>query len=285
MLTLLVIIFNVIILSWIGLQISKKSKEAKYKSGKILALSLFMIVFAIFTYGVRSIVIQFGAFQADLVIYRVGCMIHTLGFAVALLFVYKEFTPKLFAWISGIPFTIILLLLALFFIFAPVTRIESLSPLEPFEFLMTNYPFDWLWLNQLFLFSCIGTPLVVLGIFLYNSLKRESKIRALFYGIISPVLLFLGMLGIFIMPGSSETILRLPFVIGILILFLAIASLFLAIITASEKRKVLKGVLYGTGIALLIIPGVLCVFFSPIYARIGYGIGGILTYRAFGMKI
>ena len=285
MLTLLVIFFNIIILGWVGFQILKKSREAQYRSGKILALSLLVIVFAIFTYGVRSIVIQFGALEADLIIYRIGCMIHTLGFAVALFFVYKEFTPKLFAWITGVPFVTVLLVLALLFLFAPVTTIISLSPLEPFDFLMTNYPFVWPWLSQLFLFSCMGTPLVVLGIFLYNSLKKESRIRAFFYGIISPVLLFFGMLGIFIIPGSSETILRLPFAVGVLILSLALISLFLAVITASEKRKVLKGILYGAGVALLIIPGILCVFFSPIYARIGYGIGGIMIYRAFGMKI
>jgi len=285
MLTLLVIIFNIVILSWIGLRILRKSEKTQYKSGKILALSLFVIVFAIFTYGVRSIVIQFGALEADLIIYRIGCMIHTLGFAIALFFVYKEFTPKLFAWITGVPFMTILFVLALLFLFAPVNTIISLSPLEPLDFLMTNYPFVWPWLSQLFLFSCIGVPLVVLGIFLYNSLKKESKLRAFFYGIISPVLLFLGLLGIFVIPGSSETILRLPFLVGALILSLALTSLLLAIVTASEKRKVLKGVLYGTGVALLIIPGILCVFFSPIYARIGYGIGGIMVYRAFGMKI
>lgn len=54
-----------------------------------------------------------------------------------------------------------------------------------------------------------------------------------------------------------------------------------------EKEKTLrfKGLLYGLGILLLIAPMAVCMVISPIYARIGYLIGAILIYKAFGMKI
>ncbi|MBZ9572447.1 hypothetical protein KJA15_03895 [Patescibacteria group bacterium] len=56
-------------------------------------------------------------------------------------------------------------------------------------------------------------------------------------------------------------------------------------IREKEKKGKIKGLLYGLGILLLFLPALLCVFISPIFARIGYTIGAILIYKAFGMKI
>jgi hypothetical protein len=51
-----------------------------------------------------------------------------------------------------------------------------------------------------------------------------------------------------------------------------------------DKREKVKGLLYGSGILLLFLPAILCVFVDPIFARIGYTVGAILIYNAFRIK-
>ncbi len=53
-----------------------------------------------------------------------------------------------------------------------------------------------------------------------------------------------------------------------------------------EGNKTLrtKGLFYALGILLLIIPMVICMLVSPIYARIGYLIGAILIYKGLRIK-
>lgn len=51
-----------------------------------------------------------------------------------------------------------------------------------------------------------------------------------------------------------------------------------------EKELRMKGILFGFGILFLIAPMIICALVSPIYARIGYLLGAILLYKAFGTK-
>ena len=291
MFTEIVIIFDVILLSWVGIKIFKRSKEINYTPGKYLAWALFLCAFGIFTYGMRSAAIQFGPafYQLDEIIYRIGTSINCIGILLAFWFVYKEFTPKLFAQITSIPVFGSLLFLVITTAFLPTMRVVRPAPLEPFRFMMTNYPWQWPLVNQAFIFICFLVPLMILGIFLYNALKTESRAKALLYGMISPILLLIGMLGIFKKPGPpgvvTTSFIPLPFWLAVGILILGLVSLILIVITSRETRKVVKSLLYGLGIPLLLIPAVLCAFISPVFARIAFGIGAILIYKAFGMKI
>lgn len=51
-----------------------------------------------------------------------------------------------------------------------------------------------------------------------------------------------------------------------------------------EKSMRIKGLLYGIGTWFLISPMLICALVSPVFARIGYLVGAILIYKAFGIK-
>jgi len=284
MFTLLVIAFDVFALIWSGVRILRKSKEINYSSGKYLAWGLILVGVAIFCYGVRSIVIQFGPsfYWVDLsVFYRPGTFIHSIGLFLAFLFVYKEFAPKLFAKITVIPVLGSMFYLAYIFVLSPVQRIVKQAPLEPIKFTMTNYPWVSSMVAQVFLFVTIGVPLIILGIFLYNAMRKE-RIKAIFYGIIIPVLSFFGLVGMW-----KPAMLPFRFSSGIYLgmFIIALILLFSTIFIAKEKKVITKALLYGLGISFqgLFIP--ICIFISPIFARLGYGIGAFMIYKAFGIKV
>lgn len=52
-----------------------------------------------------------------------------------------------------------------------------------------------------------------------------------------------------------------------------------------ERKLRAKGLLYGMGFLLLLIPSLVCLFVSPIYARWGYLAGAILLFRAMRTKV
>lgn len=285
MFTLLVIAFDVFALIWSGVRILRKSKEVNYSSGKYLAWGLILLGIAIFSYGLRSIVIQFGPsfyWIDELVFYRPGTTLHAIGLFLTFLFVYKEFTPKLFAKITAIPVLGSTIFLAFILAFAPIVRrVVERAPLEPIKFRMTNYPLASPIVAQIFLYITVGAPLVILGIFLYNALKTE-RLKALVFGIGVPVISFLGIVGMW-KPAM------LPFHFSkatyTLLFLLAIILLLLSIFIAKQRKVMVKSLLYGLGISFqgLFIP--LCIFISPVFARLGYGIGALMVYKAFGMKI
>lgn len=284
MFTLAVIIFDVIALLWSGMRILKKSKAVNYTSGKLLGWGLIGVGIAILLYGIRSVVVQFGPsyyWMDEKIFYRPGTVIHSLSLFIIFLFVYKEFAPKLFAKITALPVLGSMFYLAFIFATAPTNRKVAEAPLEPVKFMMTNYPWSSPLTAKLFLFITAGAPLVILGIFLYNALKHE-KAKAFIFGVGVPVAAFVGIVGVW-KPAM------LPFNFSGLvykaIFALAIILLFAAIFVAKEKKAMVKTVFYGLGIASqgLFIP--LCIFISPIFARLGYGIGAFMVYKAFGMKI
>lgn len=74
------------------------------------------------------------------------------------------------------------------------------------------------------------------------------------------------------------------------VMFIYLSALILGIILHNslkieDKKAKTKGLFYGLGILFLIVPMVLCILISPIYARIGYLIGAILIYKAVNMKV
>jgi len=285
MFTLLVIAFDVLALTWSGVRILRKSKEVNYSSGKYLAWGLILLGIAIFSYGLRSIVIQFGPsfyWVDQLIFYRPGTVIHATALFIAFSFVYKEFAPKLFAKITAIPVLGSMVYLAYLMAFAPETRkVVEQAPLEPIKFRMTNYPFSSPITAQVFLYITVGAPLVILGIFLYNALKTE-KLKALFFGIGVPVISFLGIVGMW-KPAMLPFQLSSGTYKGLFVL--AIILLLLSIFAAKNRKVMIKALLYGLGISFqgLFIP--LCIFISPIFARLGYGIGALMVYKAFGTKV
>lgn len=284
MFTIAVIIFDIIALAWSGIRILKKSKQINYPSGSYLGIGLILIAIAMFCYGARSIVVQFGPayyWIDELVFYRPGTVIHSIGLLLSFLFVYKEFSPKLFAKISGIPVLGSMLFLAYAFAVLPVVRGIKQAPLEPIKFLMTNYPWASPLIAKIFLFITIAAPLIILGIFLYNAMKQE-RVKALFFGIVIPILSFFGLVGLW-----KPTMLAFNLSKGMyLTMFIcALLLLILSVVFAKERKVLVKALLYGLGISFqcLFIP--LCIFISPVFARLGYGIGAIMVYKAFGMKI
>jgi len=55
-------------------------------------------------------------------------------------------------------------------------------------------------------------------------------------------------------------------------------------IKIKERKRKIKALFYGFGILCLFLPAILCIFISPIFARLGYVIGAILIYKAFETK-
>jgi len=284
MFTLAVIAFDVIVLVWTGLKILKKSEEVVYPVGKYLAWGLFMSAFGIFMYGVRSIVLQFEPFETmlkiDELIYRPGVFGHFIGCALLVWFVYKGFAPKLFTKITAPLVLGLLLLVSLSMVFFPILAKVHQAPLEPIRFMMTSRPWAWPWMNLEFVYACFIGSVAVFGIFLYNALVRESKKKALFLGIPTAILIHFGIAAI-----SKPSTFFLSANMCWMLMIIGLILLILVIFLSKNKGQVGKAIMYGFGTSLLISAAIPCVFISPVFARIGYGIGAILTYKAFGMKV
>ena len=284
MFTLIVIIFDVIVLTWAGLKVSKKSKGSDFPTGQYLAWGLFMSAFGIFMYGVRSVVLQFEPRETmlalDSIIYNVGTFVHFSGCVLLVWFVYKAFSTKLFTAITA-PFVLgILSLNAIGTGFFPHIVRAHYAPLEPFKFFMTSRPYEWGWMNSVLVYSFLVGSAVILGIFLYNALSIESKKRAWWLGILTPLLISFGIAGISkpnFLPISSRIYLSMILVGAILLVLSGIIT--------RNKKMIGKAILYGLGISLLLSSAIACIFISPVFARIGYGIGAIMTYKAFGMSV
>jgi len=96
------------------------------------------------------------------------------------------------------------------------------------------------------------------------------------------VMSFLGIVGMW-----KPAMLPFQFSSGIYkgLFLLAIILLLISIFVTKNRKVMIKALLYGLGISFqgLFIP--LCIFVSPIFARLGYGIGAFMVYKAFGMKI
>jgi len=81
-------------------------------------------------------------------------------------------------------------------------------------------------------------------------------------------------------------IVNFAFLGSILLFGTIVFFIFLFNVLRQQNQKMrAKGLLYGTGILFLFAPAILCVFISPIFARIGYVLGAVLIYKAFDMKV
>ena len=284
MFTLTVIVFDVVILIWAGFKILKKSEREAYPLIKFLVWGLWMSAFGIFMYGVRSIVLQFEPREAmltmDSIIYNIGTMVHFSGCVLLTWFVYKGFAPKLFTKITA---PVVLGLLSLNAVgtgFFPHIVRAHYAPLEPFRFFMTSRPYEWPWMNSVLMYGFFLGSAVIFGIFLYKALSAENGKKALGLGISVPVLTHFGIAGISkpgALPISNEVYLGM-ILVGLILLILAI-------LISRDKRIIGKAIMYGLGVSLLLSSAIACIFISPIFARIGYGIGAFLTYKAFRMKV
>lgn len=284
MFTLAVIAFDVIVLIWAGLRILKKNREVAYPGTNYLVWGLFMSAFGIFMYGIRSIVLQFEPFETmlkiDSIVYNIGTFVHFSGCVLLVWFVYKGFAPRLFTKITAPPILAALSLVAIGTGFFPHAVRVHQAPLEPIRFMMTSRPWEWHWMNLLFVYSYFLGAAVILGVFLYNALATEGKGKALVFGVLVPLLIFFG-----IAVGSRPGTLPISSGLSWTIVVIGLILLVLAALISKNRRRIEKAIMYGFGVALLLASAIACLYISPVFARIGYGIGAILTYKAFGMKI
>ncbi len=284
MFTLAVIVFDVIVLLWVGLKVRQRTKESSFASGKYLVWGLLMSAFGIFSYGIRSVLLQFEPRETmlalDGIIYNIGTLVHFSGCVLLVWFVYKEFAPRTFTKITA-PFVLgILSLNAIGTGFFPKIAREHYAPLEPFKFFMTSRPYEWSWMNSVLMYSFFLGSAIILGIFLYNAFYLESRRKAFWLGTLIPVLTHFGIAG-FSKPGTFSLANEIYWAMTLA----GVILLLLSILIAQDKRRIGKAILYGLGMSLLLASAIACIFLSPVYARIGYGIGAILAYKAFGMRI
>lgn len=86
-------------------------------------------------------------------------------------------------------------------------------------------------------------------------------------------------------PWSSKLINIIFFSLALLFSVLSFSVFLYNAIKIKERRRKIKALFYGFGILFLFLPAILCVFISPIFARLGYVIGAILIYKAFQTKV
>jgi hypothetical protein len=85
-------------------------------------------------------------------------------------------------------------------------------------------------------------------------------------------------------PWISNAV-NLFFITSVLLFSLFILAIFLRNMRKVESKNAkIKAVFYALGVLLLFSPAILCVFVSPIFARLGYALGAILIYNAFRIK-
>lgn len=130
------------------------------------------------------------------------------------------------------------------------------------------------------LFTWLTSPIIVGGAFLIMfavlflptmQIVKEASLEPIRYVLINH-------------PWESMAM-NIAFLVIIVTFSFSIFSIFLYRTLKMKGRKAkMKGLLYGVGLFLLYIPTLISVFISPIFARIGYGIGALLIYRAFKIK-
>lgn len=287
MFTGLIVTITVVLLWFTSYRLYRARNIIKKEKVEWLALAAFMAGFGILCYGIRSLFIDLP--KIDTFFYRLGITVHLgLSFIPASLFVYRNFIGNkilrnFLSWltvIAGLIFTYACL-------FPPLKRIVKPAPFEPIPMKMSNYPWvDVIW-KDVFIWFCISVSIILVWIVFSYSLRSKKEIKSASHRI----------LGIFLLLPLSIIILVMPFAalkswypqwqnkfayfyIAISIVIIWAVSYYL-----EKKKEIDVALYYGLGIAYLLFPAMLCIFVTPIFARLLYMPGAIFLFLAYRKEV
>lgn len=285
MFTGLVIAVTVVLLWFTSYRLYKARNIIKREKVEWLALSSFMAGFGIFCYGIRSLFIDLPA--VDLFIYRLGITVHLgLSFIPASLFIYRNFiSSKSLQRILGWPTVIASLIFAYGCVFPPIRRVVKMAPFEPFPMRMTNYPWiEIIWKN-IFIWFCIIVSVILLWTVFYYSAKNRKGTKTASHRNLAIFLLIPLTIVVLIMPfaalqdwyGTWQNI--------FVYFYLAISAILIWMVSyyVGKKKEADVSLYYGLGVIYLLFPAMLCIFCTPIFARLLYVPGAIFLFLAFRM--
>lgn len=283
MFTGLIITVTVILLWFTSYRLYQARNVIKKEKVEWLALSSFMAGFGILCYGIRSLFIDNA--PVDTFVYRLGITVHLgLSFIPASLFVYRNYISNksirnLFSWLTVIG--------ALIFtygcVFPPLKRLVKPAPFEPIPMNMSNFPWvDLIWKNVFVWFSII-VSLAVIWVTFHYALKNKKSVKSSSLFNFSVFLLVVLSVIILIMPFAAMQSWYPKWQNYFVYFYIAISIVLIWMISyLTEKTKELDLTLYyGMGIAYLLFPAMLCIFVTPIFARLLYVPGAILLFMAF----
>jgi len=189
MITQLVMLSTYILLAFVGGKTFQKSKRINYLPGKILSFGLFFVALGIFCYAIRDIFIQFGMYETQLIILKLGGFIHALGCILTLWFLCQQFTSERLKRILFLTCLFIIVSVLILLTIFPWSSEVIQAPFEPFPYkVIRNFPSSSSSkmgiITEIILFIIVSVLLT--SIILYNVSQLEDKKlrkKGMFYGI------------------------------------------------------------------------------------------------------
>jgi len=292
MFTELIVAVTVIILWFVAMRFYRFRSEIKKEKIEWLAIGIFAIGFGILCYGVRTLFVDFP--KIDTFIYRLGTTVHMTSFIFLGYFIYQNYLKNKLLQKILFGLTVILTLPVSYSLaFAPLKRIVKPAPFEPISMQMSNYPWkDNVWRN-IFVWYCIGFSILWLWLAFYYSLKnkteKEAKNGHLLLGIVFLIPLSLT---IALMPSIASKpwfkadpkliwYAQAPNTFILFYIAFSIILIWVAHYFIGKKNQLDVSLHYVLGSIYLLFPAMLCVFVTPIFARLLYVIAGVFFYLAF----
>lgn len=281
MFTGLVVAVTVVLLWFTGYRLYKAKNIIKKEKVGWLALSAFMGGFGILCYGVRSLFID--APNIDTFVYRLGITVHIgLGFIPFSIFVFSNFFRSKIARYFFIGLTIIGSGIMTVACWSPQKRIVKPAPFEPIPMRMSNYP----WINpvwkNVFIWFSIGLSLILIWTAFSYALRNKKEAKGS-GNLVMGILMFILSIIVLIMPFAALQPWYAQWQYYFVYFYIAFAILviWLSASFIDRKKQINVSLYYGLGAAFLLFPAMLCVFITPIFARLLYVPGAIFLYLAF----
>jgi hypothetical protein len=287
MFTGITILVAVMVLWFVAVRLFKARRVSRQKNLELLALSSFMAGLGILCYGVRTLFIDVG--RLDYYIYRVGITVHLgLGFIPAAIFVYENYLPGK-AWLRR-AFEAATVAGALLFTYGtmipPLKRIEKMAPFEPMPFRLTNYPWQNPFWNQVFIWFCILVSLCVIWLVFVHGRgfsPQSGQPAGPSRRRLSALLVLLSA-AVLAMPfaAAQPWFKDWQYVFFVSCLLVSIVLLFVSHDLIARRSSIAPDMHFALGIAYLLFPAMLCIFITPVFARILYLFGA--AYLFLGLK-
>lgn len=220
MFTQLVIVISIICILVTVNKIVERRKSTSYPGGQILSLGLLSVAVAIFSYGIRDVLIQFN-FGSEFIFYQIGGLFQLFGFFLIGIFVSRFISGKYLRRVVLFFWFVYFLFMAVSILFYPVKSIEKQAIFEPIPYRVISHPWESQIINISYVVGGLAFSILVLAIFLYNFIKmkeRGGKEKAILYGLGIFFLFVPTLLCLFISPILG----RLGYAIGAICLFFAI---------------------------------------------------------------
>lgn len=283
MFTLLIVVSTVVILWLASYKLYKARNTIKKQKIEWLALAAFMSGFGILCYGARSLFTALP--QIDTFLYRLGITVHLgLSFVPASLFVYKNFiNNKIVRAALGGLTAAAALVFTYACIFPPLKRVVKMAPFEPIPMKVSNYPWVSVIWKNVFIWFCISISIILIYTVFHYSFKNRKEPKSASHLVLGFFLLLPLVIIIFLMPFVvlESWYPQWQEKIAYLYVVIAIAMLWLVNYLIEGKEEVDASLYYGLGIAYLLFPAMLCIFVTPIFARLLYLPGAIFLYLAY----